>query len=154
MGNIDIIGIVDTFCLVLMVPVLRPQNLEDDINMSAALTDGSTYSSAVSNHITNWHVEPWPSNACWSPLSCPVHTLVALRHSSVRTARNEKLRLQCGPDTHKKDAFGLPGTGMLASKSYFGNTGLERVPIATSGPSATVTQRQGAQVVLLAEALT
>jgi hypothetical protein len=45
------------------------------------------------------------------------------------------------------------GAEMPAGKSYFGNTGLERVPIATSGPSATVTQPQGAQVVVLAEAL-
>jgi hypothetical protein len=45
---------------------------------------------------------------------------------------------------------------MLAGKSYFGNTGLERVPIAASmsGPSAIVAHPQGAQVVELADALT
>jgi hypothetical protein len=43
---------------------------------------------------------------------------------------------------------------MLAGKSYFGKSGLEGVTIAASAHSAIVTHPQGAQVVVLAEALT
>jgi hypothetical protein len=43
---------------------------------------------------------------------------------------------------------------LLAGRSYFGKTGLERVPIAASAHPANVTPPQGTQVVLLIEALT
>jgi hypothetical protein len=48
----------------------------------------------------------------------------------------------------------MVGAEMLVGKSYFGKTGLERVPIAASAPPANVTPPQGAQVVVLMEAVT
>jgi hypothetical protein len=43
---------------------------------------------------------------------------------------------------------------MPAGKSYFGNTGLELVPIAASAPSAIIGPLQSAELMVNAKALT
>jgi hypothetical protein len=48
----------------------------------------------------------------------------------------------------------MVGAEMLADKSYFGKSSLERVPTAASAPSAVAGPPQGAQYVVLAKALT
>jgi hypothetical protein len=96
-----------------------------------------THSSAVRKHKINMHAHTWPEKCLLARVISPFRSLVALRHLSVKTAQSAKHIPQCGQEAHGIHACRLLAREMLAAKSYFGKTGLERVPIAAPAPSPT-----------------
>jgi hypothetical protein len=80
--------------------------------------------------------------------------LVALRHLSINSAKSGVHVRQFSPKQSERHVCKIMSTATLSGKSYFGKTGLERVPIVAPAPSATVGPPQGAEMMVHAIAFT